>query len=170
MGKKFSVLKANFVNANALFSSKSFFEATGTKLQFRFTGRAHHFRVHKNLISVYEDQGENPSKLLGYIALDDIQRAINIAEYILAVHSFKPDTANEDNLCCICLDKPVDTVLICGHGYCEKDIVDWGARDKYCPMCRQTMNPSKMYTSLDNLKDETDLQQSMEELFKLFSL
>ena len=170
MGKKFSILRENIFTANKLFSSQAFFEVTGCKLHLTFTGRAHHFRVSKNVVSVTKEQAGNPSQLIGYISLKDILSAIRIAEYIIGASNLKSVCDGEDSLCCICLDQPIDSLLICGHGYCEKDIMDWWKRDSYCPMCRQTINTNKMYTSLDSVKDIADIEQSMEELFKLISL
>ena len=45
--------------------------------------------------------------------------------------------ADDLNLCCICFENNVETLLPCFHSYCYRCIDDWKLRDPTCPMCRQ---------------------------------
>jgi len=45
--------------------------------------------------------------------------------------------SNDLNICCICLDKEIDTILGCFHGYCQECIDEWRERDETCPLCRE---------------------------------
>lgn len=47
---------------------------------------------------------------------------------------------SELNLCCICLERQIESVLTCFHAYCRPCIDDWKSRDPTCPLCRELEN------------------------------
>jgi Zinc finger, C3HC4 type (RING finger) len=168
MGKKFSTLKKIIAEANNIFGSENYFRATGMKLKFSMRGKVHVFRLELNEIIVEQIVTGNNLKLIGRIHPEKIQNAVRIGEHILSVYSLRPKTISEDTICCICLDRSIDVLLMCGHGYCEKDINDWETRGKNCPLCRQTLHDDQMYSSLDNLKEDNEIQISIDQLLNLF--
>ncbi|OMJ76973.1 hypothetical protein SteCoe_23559 [Stentor coeruleus] len=167
MGKKLSKLKDDLKKANTILSSDTFYTATGFRMNFMITERIHIVKKNKNIIHVDQLIDRQLPKHIGHISPINLKKVMCIAEYINSISSTKNPTALEDNLCCICLDHNIEILLECGHGYCEKDIMDWENRDSSCPICRRKMNQEMMYTNLENFKDENDLQQSISELFNL---
>ncbi|OMJ66086.1 hypothetical protein SteCoe_37195 [Stentor coeruleus] len=167
MGKKLGKLKNDLQQANSILSSDTFYTATGFRMNLMFTDKIHIVRIDKNIIQVDQLIEGQPPKHIGNISPINLKKAICIGEYINSISSTKNPTGLEENLCCICLDQNIEILLECGHGYCEKDIMDWEHRDSSCPMCRRKMNQDMMYTSLENFKDENELQQSISELFNL---
>ncbi|OMJ77233.1 hypothetical protein SteCoe_23228 [Stentor coeruleus] len=169
MGKKFSKLISELKDANELFSCDSFFFATGFKLHFTFRGRAHLFRVNKNKIQVEQTLEEKNQKLIGEITPKDLRKAVCIAQHLVTISLAKTPKCSEYNVCCICFDSNIEVLLACGHGFCEKDIVDWKKKDNTCPMCRQSLCQQKMYESIELFKDDDEVKQSISELFTLFN-
>ena len=52
----------------------------------------------------------------------------------------------EDDLCCICMEESVDTILTCSHGFCHSCVADWVRQTSdddggsTCPICRRAMD------------------------------
>lgn len=169
MGKKFGKLLSELKDANELFSCDSFYFATGFKLHFIFRGRAHLFRVNKNIIQVDQTIQSQGPKLIGEITPKNLRKAICIAEHIITLSFAKTPKCSEYNLCCICFERNIEILLVCGHGFCETDISDWKKRDNTCPMCRQSICQQKMYESIELFKDDNEVKQSISELFSLIN-
>jgi hypothetical protein len=121
MGKALSAFKEDLYTANTLFESEKFFKVTGMRLNLSITGRLHKFRIDKNIITVTKTV---ESKKIGLIHPQNLKKAILIGRELTTYANMQKETQNEDNLCCICFERFIDVVLLCGHGYCEKDISD----------------------------------------------
>lgn len=170
MGKKYSILKRDVECANGTCSNEFFIQATGMRLIFTLSGRPHIFRIDKNLILVDQIVNSLVPETIGTISYSNLIKATAISNHIISISNIIPKTVTEDNLCCICLDKSIEILLMCGHGFCEKDISDWEARENNCPMCRRTLKKAQMYTSLEVFKDDSEVKQSIEELLQLINL
>ena len=169
MGKKYSVLKDDILEANSIFNDDIFYKATGLRLNFMLIGRIHYYRNQLNNIQVDQIIPLSPPKVLGLIKPSRLKLAIKIGKNIKSLSKYKTPTEDEDNLCCICLERNIDVLLICGHGYCERDILDWQHREQHCPMCRKTLHNDQMYSSLEYFQDDGEIKQNIEELLKLIS-
>ena len=151
MGKTYSILKKDLLEANSLFSDDNFYKATGMRLNFMLIGRMHSYSKEKNKIQVDELKDSQPPKTLGIILPSKIRCAIRIGQHILSLSKIQTATEDEDKLCCICLERNIDILLICGHGYCEQDILDWKDREENCPLCRRKLNNNQMYYNLGKI-------------------
>ena len=167
MGKKYSILLSDVDTLNLLCNDDDFLRMTGMKLSFAIQGRAHHYRVKRNVIVVEKIiEGEDPTTL-GRIAVINIPKVAKIVQYLISISSICKKTVNDENLCCICLESNIEILLMCGHGYCEKDILDWENRTKSCPMCRRTLIENQMYTSLEHFKDDADINSAVQDIVSL---
>ena len=168
MGKKYSILRNDLDTVNQLCSDEKFLKITGLRLKYSIRGRVHRVRVKRNVIIVEKSIEGEGSTVLGQITTSNISNIITTAQYLISIANICKIT-NEDNLCCICLERNIEILLICGHGYCEKDILDWENRARNCPMCRKTLVYNQMYASLDYYVDDADVKQAIQEILSLIN-
>lgn len=78
--------------------------------------------------------------------LDPIQKSFRNHSLLLRNPSSEHDPVSEqkdeiksfqeDNLCCICMDRLADSVLSCAHNFCGECIYEWRKGNDSCPVCR----------------------------------
>jgi len=97
-----------------------------------------------------------------------IHTTINVAEFyqifqklnelknVLSVGASHSFTIEE---CSVCLDKSIDTVLPCMHGFCTQCLLEWRETGNTCPLCRTELDANDPNESWNLEKwDEKDLK------------
>ncbi|KAJ3761539.1 Pex12 amino terminal region-domain-containing protein [Lentinula raphanica] len=56
-----------------------------------------------------------------------------------------PPAVRASRICTLCLEERTDTCSTeCGHLFCWSCIVGWGREKAECPLCRQSLNPTRL--------------------------
>ena len=96
-----------------------------------------------------------PSKTPFVIIESDLSE---LDKFDSANEKISPDSEDED-FCCICNEKKIDTIIECMHAFCEKCIAIWlYNKSNSCPICRHDININK------DLQVNNDIANEFKEL------
>eukprot|EP00760_Papus_ankaliazontas_P011446 PhM_4_TR1477/c0_g1_i1/m.5047 len=62
---------------------------------------------------------------------------------------FDDDDVADGTTCIVCMDAQANTLMQCGHAFCEKCVSAWFAVHRSCPMCRARGRASDGFVLLD---------------------
>lgn len=67
---------------------------------------------------------------------------------------------DEENECCICMERKAEVILACGHNFCEICIDSWTSerRQSNCPLCRKKVRGADDTWILTEKPDSTDYE------------
>jgi hypothetical protein len=144
MGNKLEKLEQKIEEINIVAASKRFYEVSGIRLNFFLVvGKGQ-----ESFIQVSTINGESSlSSLLGKTSIENFDRIYNVINHLTSYSA--ECQMNEENECCICLDKPADIILECGHQFCSADLEVWQSRNQECPLCRAIFSLDKSFLRVE---------------------
>ncbi|CAG9323624.1 unnamed protein product [Blepharisma stoltei] len=158
MGNTYRKLKSAIADLNKFTTSNEFYKFAGMRLEFHIQrGPPFRFLSHRprsRLIQVYrlEDQRQK----IGSILLENLAIVYDNLMYVKTMSTMRIQsrTPDRDTECSICLERYANTVLTCGHAFCDIDIIDWQERSQSCPICRKSLNVQEAYIDMEENPEE----------------
>ncbi|XP_041366238.1 RING finger protein 141-like [Gigantopelta aegis] len=68
---------------------------------------------------------------------------------------------NDENECCICMDRKSEIILTCSHEFCEICIDSWNVSHNTCPICRFKVKNSDDTWVLTEKPDSSDYESEV---------